>query len=100
MFYAINFTLLVGFVIALFVLQFKGPADALKYVRAAADASAFTLTFILSIGFLVYGIAMYRVLRKANAESSIWKVRFTQVWSFYCSNSIVYDVNSTCNVGN
>ncbi|KAL0485956.1 7 TM domain-containing transmembrane protein [Acrasis kona] len=66
----------IGSVTALFVLQGIGQHEHLPTVWYIVDIFGFASTFILSIFFSIYGIRMYRFLKKANTKTSLKRVRF------------------------
>jgi hypothetical protein len=94
-FYALNFIICLGGIIAMNYIQFNPDKFSgrsryyLNIVRALMDCLAFSLTFILSLGFLIYGIAMYRMLHKVDSDKSIFKIRFTQVTNRF-SDALIY----------
>jgi hypothetical protein len=78
-FYVIDLAICVAGMIVINIIQFT--VDGRYYLniaRAVMDCLAFSLTFLISFGFLIYGCAMYRILRKVDKELKLWKVRFTQ----------------------
>lgn len=88
-FYLLDFLICLGGVIAMNYIQFN-PARYgsqhryyLNISRATMNVLAFGITFLLSFGFLIYGLAMYRMLSKVDKEASPWKLKFTQVCITY-----------------
>jgi hypothetical protein len=50
----------------------------LNIIRATMDVLSFSITLLLSFGFLIYGLAMYRMLSQVSKDTSLWKLKFTR----------------------
>ncbi|KAL0480660.1 TOM1 [Acrasis kona] len=79
-YYVVNTAIWVGGFTALCVYQLTPGSDRnyVNGVRGSMNLIAFVITFLLSFGFLIYGIRMYKILSSIDRHIAIYKIRFTQ----------------------